>query len=269
MCQSCGFVSWAGGGNCKQCGAPLPADEPRQSAYADQPYGYGAPHDYYNGAPSKKRKGHAVASLVIGIVGFFTVGILLIGSVVGTSLGIAALRKESGDPSTYGGRGIAIAGIVMNALALFMAFPIGIIAAIAIPNLLAARRAANEASAVNTMRVITVAQDTYRTMSGDDKYGEMNELTEAGLMPEIPGGRKNGYRFTLVNNGSDFSVSATPDRNAGRRTFFYSSSDGRIHMRLDGLPATADDPPLEYYEDSRQRLAPRPELRAPAYAPNY
>ena len=56
------------------------------------------------------------------------------------------------------GDGIALAGLIMGYLS-FLAIPfILIIAAIAIPNLLRARIAANEASAIGSVKTITVAQ---------------------------------------------------------------------------------------------------------------
>ena len=47
---------------------------------------------------------------------------------------------------------------------------IGIIAAIAIPNLLAARRAANEGSAISLMRTLHGANSTYQSTIGNGKF---------------------------------------------------------------------------------------------------
>ncbi len=47
---------------------------------------------------------------------------------------------------------------------------IGIIAAIAIPNLLASRRASNEASAISSLRTIHGAQATYGTTYGNGNF---------------------------------------------------------------------------------------------------
>ena len=47
---------------------------------------------------------------------------------------------------------------------------IGIIAAIAIPNLLAARRAANESSAISSLRTLHGAQMTYAATSGNRQF---------------------------------------------------------------------------------------------------
>ena len=58
---------------------------------------------------------------------------------------------------------------------------IGIIAAIAIPNLLASRRAANEGSAIATMRVIFSSEATYQSTTGAGAYGDLADLNSAGL----------------------------------------------------------------------------------------
>ena len=55
---------------------------------------------------------------------------------------------------------------------------IGIIAAIAIPNLLAARRQANEGSAVSAMRTLHGAQMTYASTYGNANYAAA--LTDLG-----------------------------------------------------------------------------------------
>ncbi len=59
---------------------------------------------------------------------------------------------------------------------------IGIIAAIAIPNLLASRRAANEASAQASCRVFTSAEATYATTVGAGLYGTLATLNTANLI---------------------------------------------------------------------------------------
>ena len=76
---------------------------------------------------------------------------------------------------------------------------IGIIAAIAIPNLLAARRSANEGSAVSAMRTLHGAQMTYGSTYGNGNYsaglaslGGTNGLIDSVLAA----GDKSGYNFT-------------------------------------------------------------------------
>jgi len=59
---------------------------------------------------------------------------------------------------------------------------IGIIAAIAIPNLLASKRAANEGSAVASVRTITSAEATYQATTGAGTYGSLAGLNGAGLV---------------------------------------------------------------------------------------
>jgi type II secretory pathway pseudopilin PulG len=274
-CASCGLVSWADGGNCKRCGKPLPINQALPEASPPPPpQGYGAGHSYgagpdHFGAPPKKRVGHAAASLAIGVIGFFSLGIFLIGSVVGTVLGIVALKRESREPAKYGGKGMAIAGIVLNIVSVVAPFAIAIIAAIAIPNLLASRRAANEASALSSIRKINLAEHSFYSMTGENGYGDLSQLSNLLNDPELAGGHKHGYHFNVVCSGHSYVVSATPDPNAGNRSFFYTSVDDQIHVRHGRLPATANDPPLEaFYDSPPARRGSQPELRGPAYIPS-
>src|SRR5215510_503945 len=81
---------------------------------------------------------------------------------------------------------------------------IGIIAAIAIPNLLASRRAANESSALATMRVIFSSEATYQATTGAGAYGTLAELDTAGLVDGVVAGAtaaasaKSGYVFAAT-----------------------------------------------------------------------
>jgi len=73
---------------------------------------------------------------------------------------------------------------------------IGIIASIAIPNLLASRRAANEGSAQQSMRTISSCEITYLHTMGGGVYADMptlgvNLLTDTVLAS----GTKSGYNF--------------------------------------------------------------------------
>ena len=76
---------------------------------------------------------------------------------------------------------------------------IGIIAAIAIPNLLASRRAANEGSAQSSLRTIHSAQSTYQSTTGNGAFSaDLAGLSGANLVdPVLATGTKSGYLFTI------------------------------------------------------------------------
>jgi type IV pilus assembly protein PilA len=82
---------------------------------------------------------------------------------------------------------------------------IGIIAAIAIPNLLASRRAANEASAISSLRTIVSAEATYQSTTGNGDYGTLTQLQTASLIDGVlGGGEKSGYDFAITaDNAAD------------------------------------------------------------------
>jgi hypothetical protein len=64
----------------------------------------------------KKRRGLAIASMVIGIVSCLALGLLGIGSISSIVLGVIALVKAKKQPDQFGGRSFAITGIITGAL---------------------------------------------------------------------------------------------------------------------------------------------------------
>ena len=85
---------------------------------------------------------------------------------------------------------------------------IGIIASIAIPNLLASRRAANEGSAQQSLRTISSAEATYQVTAGNGAFGTLSNLMNSFLVDSVLGsGTKSGYAFTL---GSSQLITGPP-----------------------------------------------------------
>ncbi len=99
---------------------------------------------------------------------------------------------------------------------------IGIIAAIAIPNLLASRRAANEGSAQQSLRTVSSAQATYYATAGNGNYGSFANLMAQSLVDSVLGqattaaSAKSGYTFIITGpSATAFVASAAPTVNSG------------------------------------------------------
>jgi len=106
-----------------------------------------------------------------------------------------------------------------------------IIAAIAIPNLLRSRMAANEASAVGSIRTVNTAAITYNSVYGNGFPPTLASLSGTGtvsctnselLDTVLGGGTKSGYTFTLVH-GSTILNSTASACSGG-----YGYSDGYV-----------------------------------------
>ncbi len=95
---------------------------------------------------------------------------------------------------------------------------IGIIAAIAIPNLLASKRAANEGSAVASIRTITSAEATYQATTGAGTYGSLSALNTAGLVDSALSGS------TISNPKSGYAFAATPDSTVPRAQYLATAA---------------------------------------------
>ena len=91
---------------------------------------------------------------------------------------------------------------------------IAIIAAIAIPSLLASRRAANHSATVANMRTVVSAQATYASLNAGD-YATYAELNTADMIDDswaaAGGVTKNGYTYALTpaDPTSGFCLAAT------------------------------------------------------------
>jgi len=96
---------------------------------------------------------------------------------------------------------------------------IGIIASIAIPNLLASRRAANEASAQSSLRTISSCEASYLATDGAGSYGDLTALSAHVLTDAVlTAGNKSGYRFVatpLVTKPAQFWAYAVPQITSG------------------------------------------------------
>lgn len=130
-----------------------------------------------------------------------------------------------------------------------------IIAAIAIPNLLRSRMAANEASAVSGIRAITTAEHAYSAAYPDVGYtcsltslgppasGQRPATTGSDILdPVVSAGIKSGYSFALTNcsgtPGADYESSAAPLNIGGTgQRAFCSDASGIIQYSVDGKVA--------------------------------
>ncbi len=119
---------------------------------------------------------------------------------------------------------------------------IGIIAAIAIPNLLASRRAANESAAQANMRVVTSAEATFSS-TNNGTYADQDALNTAGLIDTSLEGAldtdtataKSGYNYGIEADANGYLVTARPTNGTGVTATgnrdFQSDQSGVLYSR--------------------------------------
>ena len=253
FCSKCGAGITENTQFCSHCGQSI-TPAPGQPGSAPPP-----PTPLPTGATS----GKALASLLTGIFGLLIFPVAIAAIILG-HMSRSEIRKSNG---RLKGDGMATAGLVMGYGAFALIPFILIIAAIAIPNLLRARIAANESSAVYLVRVINTAEVTYQTTYpdvgftctlshlGGNKSSSPPSPDQAQLLEDrVTSGEVHGYRFELRNcvnsevDGHKYQVVAYPvvSPQTGVRAF-CSDESGVIRVDASG---SADDclasgPPLE------------------------
>jgi prepilin-type N-terminal cleavage/methylation domain-containing protein len=146
-----------------------------------------------------------------------------------------------------------------------------IIAAIAIPNLLRSRIAANQSSAVGSLRTLNTAEVTYATTYNTGYSATLGDLgppsgaqpaaTAAGLVDEVLSGSaaggaaamvssKSGYGFAYSPAGPDtngkintYSITATPISVGTTGTnYYYTDQSGVIRQNSSTVAGSTDSP---------------------------
>lgn len=256
FCSNCGTMNEGEVQYCKKCGQAF-------ASVPQIPEGEG------------RVSGKAIASLICGVL-FFLIPSAIAAVILG-HISLSEIRKSAGRLT---GEGMAITGLALGYLGLAIIPVALIIAAMAIPNLLHARQAANESSAVGALRTINTANVTYAYTYNnsfapalpilDGREAGAASCDHAGLINRILAtGETSGYTFRyvpLADDGTDlnfenrtavpaegcaeagaphYKVTALPLRRGqtGMRSF-YTDDTGVIRVSTEG-PATADSPPLE------------------------
>ena len=112
---------------------------------------------------------------------------------------------------------------------------IGIIAAIAIPNLLSARKSANESSAVGSLRTAASAEVTYST--NNNQYGTLGALNTAALVDASfttasdTTNVKSGYFFGSTATAGTFQVRANRGTTGAGNKDFAVFEDGVVYHK--------------------------------------
>jgi prepilin-type N-terminal cleavage/methylation domain-containing protein len=133
-----------------------------------------------------------------------------------------------------------------------------IIAAIAIPNFMKSKMAANEASAVGSIRTINTSQVAFASACpnlgftgtiGDFATGAATCPGASGLLDsQLVTGTKSGYTFTLASAGatprSAYTINADPLAASSGTRYFFSDESNMIRYATGGA-ALVTSPTLQ------------------------
>ncbi len=229
VCSKCGSTLADGSLFCKVCGSSVSTP--------------GAPLTPPGPLTPQQTDGKAIASLILGFFFFFLPAAVV--AVILGHLSLSEIRKSAG---RLKGEGLAIGGLVLGYMGLAV-IPILIIAAIAIPNLLRARIAANESTAAKTLRLLVVAEISYASAHPGEGYSCSlhNVVGHGNLNPAMASGIQHGYVYQLQNCSPDnaggpntrFQVVAFPQtKNQTGVRAFCSDESGVIKLDVNGSPQT-------------------------------
>jgi hypothetical protein len=240
FCPKCGVSLQEGSQFCDRCGAPVTVPINPAGAQVTVPAGSG------------ETSGKALGSMITGIVGLILFPAAIAAIILG-HMSQSEIRRSNG---RLQGAGMALAGLILGYAVIAFIPIILIVAAIAIPNLLRARIAANESSAVHSVRQIHAAEVTYylanpgtgytctlSDLAGNARSSSMS-IAKARLIDDgLASGTKAGYQFVVQNcvrpeqGEGKYQVVAYPvSRNQSGVRAFCSDETGVIKFDAGGSP---------------------------------
>jgi len=174
---------------------------------------------------SRKTSGLAVASLVLGVLGLFSLGVT---AIVGLVLGIIALVKINQSKGQLGGLGVAIAGVVVSGM-MFMMIPI--MAAMMLPALARAKSRAQTVQCMSHVKQLNLALLMYATDHNDtfppaESWCDLIKPYGGGLtvMFECPSQPQGQCAFAY--NAALANKKTSEIRNPAQTVLVFSSAEG-------------------------------------------
>ena len=211
VCSKCGAKLAAPSQFCPNCGETLTPVQGETQIAGDQP----------------ETDPKAAVSMVLGVLSILLSVFAGIPAVIFGHLSRASIRRSTGQLK---GDGMALAGLIMGYISLFLLPFVAGIVFVAVPNMFRTKIVANESNVLSTLRTIHVAAASYQ-VEHDEYPASLQELGAESLVPLdsqlAATGQQSGYQFvykpTAAKKG--YVIHADPVFiHTGQRHFFMDET---------------------------------------------
>ncbi len=175
-CPACGTPNAESANYCSNCQTPLSAQSDPAEAIT--------PSDAPDATPTAtpRTSGLAIASLILGILGFFCVG--LVTGPIGIILGLVALHKIRARPHLLKGKGLATAGAITSSISILVSLLLLLLIAILMPALSRARGLAQSVACAAQLQGLGTAVTMYQLDNNDQFPPDLQALVDAEYASE-------------------------------------------------------------------------------------
>jgi Domain of unknown function (DUF4190) len=178
--------------------------------------------------PPRPRKGLAIASLVLGIISIPTLGLLGVGAITAIVLGVVAISRIKKEPAIYGGKGMAVAGIITGVASLLL---IAVSGAIMVPQMIHGLQHGRESAAIQTLRAIHNIEMNFE--ADNSRFATLEELAKSSLLDRnySGGNAVSGYVYSSSSvSQKTYCVHAVRTAPSAASRDFVVCEDGLIYF---------------------------------------
>jgi len=182
----------------------------------------------------RPRKGLAIASLVLGIISIPTLGLLVVGAITAIVLGAVAISRIKKEPAIYGGKGMAVAGIITGVASLLL---IAVSGAITVPQMIHGLQHGRESAAIQTLRAIHNIEMNFE--ASNSRFATLEELAKSSLIDRnySGGNAVSGYVYSSSSvSQKTYCVHAVRAGDSVARRDFVICEDGVIRFAESKTP---------------------------------
>ena len=186
-------------------------------------------------ASAPQTSGLAIASMVCGILSFFSLGLTSLPAIIMGHMARSRIKKSTG---AVGGGGMAVAGLITGYIGFFLFF-VAILASLAVPVFNSVQRKGNQMKAVVNAKQIVLGMRQYAQDNNGSLPPSLETLYEQKILDdrrllEVPGTRTP----TTAETAWEYRGAGMTDSSSGNTIVLISREsyykDERVVARLDG-----------------------------------
>lgn len=197
------------------------------------------------------KSGLSITSMVLGILGIL--GLSCLTGLPALITGHIAMSRIKASHDTIGGHGMALTGTILGYLSVLLIPVIAVLAGLATPAILKAKKNADYAKMVNEVKIVGLDLDEFAAT--DARYPTVEEFSFVTKLPEIPYHMNGSWIYFPAANPEENTPILISPATRGKHAVLYTdiSVQDKTEDEVIQILQTSDAEPVEFEATIREK----------------